>query len=233
MDRISGLKRNELLKELKSYKKYQYKTQKSIGEKLATIDNIRNELRRLEDMEPKLKKSLNTEDKQYMSAKQVLSTILLNSDTNKILDEYIISYLKMNPHLVTQYLDENGLYYVYFRKQDTNTNPDIGYDNEPMLLKAFGTQKEAEKWILEHGNDIVTEQEENYDSPIVLMIIYDKNEGVIEPGHTVAYGFGISDKMYPTYAFSKEGYKMLKKELKYNSMGYDREDKGSWIHNIK
>lgn len=85
------------------------------------------------------------ENQNYTSAKQILSTILLNSDTSKILDEYIVSYMTMNPHLVTQYLNQNGLYHVYFRKQDIETDPNIGDDNDLILIKSFVTLKEAEE----------------------------------------------------------------------------------------
>ncbi len=48
MDRVTTLKRQELLRELQSYKKYNNKTQKEISEKLGGIDNLRKELRLLE-----------------------------------------------------------------------------------------------------------------------------------------------------------------------------------------
>lgn len=189
--------------------------QKDIAEKLG-IDNLRTELSRLEN-QPIIN--------QYMSAKKVLSTILLNSDTNSILDEYIVSYLKLNPSLVTKYMDENGLYHVYYRHQDSNTDPDSKAYG-PFLLKSFATEKEAEAWLLKMGHEIVEFQEDNWGRPVVLMIIEDSNDGDYEYGE--AHEHGISDKMAPTYAFSKQGYKMLKKELKYNN-----KQNPTWIHYIK
>ncbi len=38
-----------------------------------------------------------------ISAKQVLYTILLNSDTEQIVDEYVLGYLKTHPELLTKY----------------------------------------------------------------------------------------------------------------------------------
>jgi hypothetical protein len=170
------------------------------------------------------------ENPNYTSAKQILSTILLNTDTSKILDEYIVSYMKMNPHLVTQYLNENGLYYVYFRKRDTDTNPDIGHDNDMILIKSFATLKDAEEWVLMNGREHVEEQEENYDEAIVLTIVHDDNKGKFAAGENAAHSYGISAKKYPTYAFTKDGYKMLKDELIYHRINIKN---ANWIHYIK
>ncbi len=48
MDRVSLLKRPEILRELQTHNRYTNKTQKEISEKLGPIENLRNELRRLE-----------------------------------------------------------------------------------------------------------------------------------------------------------------------------------------
>jgi hypothetical protein len=170
------------------------------------------------------------ENPNYTSAKQILSTILLNSDTSKILDDYIVSYMKMNPHLVTEYLNENGLYHVYFRKRDTDTDPDIGHDNDMILIKSFVTLKDAEEWVLMNGREHVEEQQENYEEAIVLTIVYDDNKGKFAAGDNAAHSYGISTKKYPTYAFTKDGYNMLKDELKYNRINIKN---SKWIHYIQ
>lgn len=224
----SSLSRHELLKKLKTHKRYKNKTQKEISEKFGSIDNLRKELNRIETKKPKIEK-IEPVDSHYMSAKKVLSTILLNSDTTLILDEYIISYLKLNPHLVTQYLDKNGLYYVYYRFRDSNTNPFIPEEKaiEPILIKSFGTENEAKLWILEYGKEIIELQEDNWRRPIVITVIYDTNDGDTE--NPPAHEHGISDQMYETYVFSQGGYKMVTEELEYNNN--DRTPK--WIHYIK
>ena len=99
------LSRHEILKELQNHKRYKNKTQKEISDKFGSIDHLRIELKRI----------------QSKKVKKVLSNLLLYSDTTIILDDYIVSYLKLNPHLVTQYINTNGLYHVYYRFRDSNT----------------------------------------------------------------------------------------------------------------
>ena len=80
---------------------------------------------------------------------------------------------------------------------------------------------------MDHGKDIIEFQENNWGLPVVITIIYDSNDG--DTSCPPAHEHGISDQMYPTYAFSKQGYKMLHRELKYNR----NERKPDWIHYIK
>jgi hypothetical protein len=48
MDSYKSMNRNELLRNLQKHKKYHNSSQKKIGEKLGKIDNLRNELNRLD-----------------------------------------------------------------------------------------------------------------------------------------------------------------------------------------
>ncbi len=233
MERIQSLPKNELIKELKSFKKYQSKTNKEIKENLGDdkVKTLRDELMRLETRRTSKKtksKMLKTpQEKSHTSAKLMLEAILLNEDTEKILDEYVLTHLKNNPDILNNYLDTNLMYYVFFRLQDLRTNPD--YDRENItLVKTFATEKSAEKWVYENGADIVGEQEDNWGKGIVLTIIPYDNIGIYGMGEEPFHANNISSQKYPTYAFSKDGYKMLKKELKYNQI----KDK-QHIHYIK
>jgi len=245
MDRISNLKRSDVLKELKQYDLYKGLSEKRIIEKIGQneIYHLRTELRRLSTQsQPQNVVSSQQftvdQPQNYLSAKKVLSTILLNSDTETVLQEYIVSYLQHHPSLVTQYLNQHGLYHVYFRLQDPNTKKErhpLDDDDQVILLKSFATQKEAEVWILEHGKDIVADQEDNYAKPVVITIIYDTNEGLFYPGENPAHFNMISTHTYPTFAFSKKGYKMLIKEYDNNvSSGNIKKRKSlDWIHYVK
>ena len=42
----------------------------------------------------------------YVTSKEVLYTILLNSDTEKIVEEYVLGYLKTHPYLLHRYARE-------------------------------------------------------------------------------------------------------------------------------
>lgn len=42
-----------------------------------------------------------------ITAKQILYTILLNSDTESIVEEYVLGYLKSHPNLLSRYYKEN------------------------------------------------------------------------------------------------------------------------------
>ena len=246
MERIQSLPKNELMKELKSFKKYESRTNREIKEKLGDdkVKTLRDELTRLETRRANKKdnnikssdksnkniksgKSKTPQEKSHLSAKLMLQAILLNEDTEKILDEYVLTHLTNNPHLLNTYLDNHLMYHVFFRLQDPRTNPKIKKQNIT-LVKSFATEKSAERWLLEHGADMVGEQEENWGVPVVLTIIPYDNNGTFAMGDEPYHVNDITEKNYPTYAFSKDGYKMLKKELKYNN----RKDE-KHIHYIK
>jgi hypothetical protein len=61
MERIDKLNRNQVLKELQSFKKYNSSTQKQIGEQFDGIASLRKELYRLEKRKNKSKEDI--EDK--------------------------------------------------------------------------------------------------------------------------------------------------------------------------
>lgn len=239
MERIESLSKNELMKELKSFKKYETKTNKEIKEKLGDdkVKTLRGELMRLETRRLNKKSSKKTksptstkvknqtpQEKSHTSAKLMLQTILLNEDTEKILDEYVLTHLQNNPHILNQYLDQHLMYYVFFRLQDADTNATTNANNKEniTLVKTFATKKSAEAWVLKNGADIVGEQEENWGEGIVLTIIPYDNNGVYGAGEEPFHAYTISERKWPTYAFSKDGYKMLKKELKYHGIKDDQ-----------
>lgn len=140
---------------------------------------------------------------------------MLNDDTNIIADSILLNYLKQYPTLITKYMNENGIYHVYYRTRDEATDPGNRRSPFVILLKSFASEKEAKEWILQYGKDIVEEQEDNHGRPIVLFIQHDTNEGDYETGYEPTNPHYISSHKYPVYAFSNKGYKMLLKEHIY------------------
>lgn len=157
-----------------------------------------------------------------LTTRNLINTIMLNSDTHVIADEMILSYLKQHPKLVSKYLDQQGLYHVYYRMQDTATDPELKY-HAIVLLKSFCTEAEAHDWIIEHGENIIEELYDNYGRPIAFFIVYDENGGLYDVGHEPTNEHLISSKMYPIYAFDDETYRMLIDEHIY-LLGTDETD---------
>lgn len=157
----------------------------------------------------------------YLSAKKVLSTILLNSDTDKILDEYVLSYIKLRPHLFSDFLEE--LYHVFARTQEPSHNSE-GY-NDFILIKSFITMKEAHLYVVKNGNDLIKQL--NMACSIleyVLTIIHSYSN--IEQHR-------ISLEKYPTYVFSESSYEMICKEHAKNIQRQDISVVPYWISYIK
>ena len=160
--------------------------------------------------------------KMYTSAKTVLSTILLNSDTDQILDEYIISYMKLRPHLLSRCISEQGLYHIYVRSED------YGGDTNTILIKSFALEKEAKKYVIEQGVDVLDNGWDDYGTSVlnnVLMIIYQLGQPVDM--------YNISLQKYPTYAFSPEAYQMLCKEYTKNYGKNTKPEDADWLFFIK
>lgn len=155
----------------------------------------------------------------YTSAKTVLSTILLNSDTEQILEEYILNYLKLRPHIVSQYIKQQGLYHVFARTKDpayTSTYESTDF----ILIHSFPTEEEAAQYVIKNGHHILELTPYSY----VLTIIYqlDKYNDL----------YLISRKQFPTYAFSEEAYNMICNE--YNrSFSNSTIDDADWLYYIK
>lgn len=149
----------------------------------------------------------------YLSAKKVLSTILLNTDTNKILDEYIISYLKLNPSLVTEYINDNGLYNVYIRSMDKIYCNDDKYMTMDMI-QSFGTQKDAENWIIIHGKKLVENYDSYYKNKLVLIIIH-HHVIIYNEDNSLTNLYSIAEKKFPTYTFSDDAVEMLLDEAEH------------------
>lgn len=155
------------------------------------------------------------EQQQCLTAKNILTTILLNKDTSdNILDEYLVSYLKLKPELVTKYLEEHGLYHIYARNRDISTD----YDHHVIvairtnLIKSFATELEAKNWILKSGSKTIEWLENIHEEYFVLSIIYDKN---VKPYKDSDYYYNIAYKQNLTFAFSSDACDMLVEEMKY------------------
>ena len=143
-----------------------------------------------------------------INMKDLVNTIMLNSDTEVIAEEIILNYLKQHPKLISKYLDAKGLYHVHYRTQDSAT--DLGGRHAcVVLLKSFATEAEAHEWIIKHGEDITGELYVSYDRPMTFFIQYDKNDGLYEVGCEPTNEYLISSKKYPVYAFDDDIYHML------------------------
>jgi hypothetical protein len=116
-------------------------------------------------------------EESFLSAKNVLSTILLNQDTSIILDELILNHLTLNPSLITKYINEKGLYHVYYKLwfPEYNDRNRIT-DDSPILIKSFGSEIEAKNWIIRNGNNIVNEKDGYFGCTGVLFISKQHNE---------------------------------------------------------
>lgn len=161
------------------------------------------------------------ESLQTLTTKRLLEQIYVNDYTKESLDDFVLQYLLNRPQIVNKIINAIGLYHVFYRLEDPRDNPNL-VTNDIYLIKSFITFNEAEQWILENGKLIVYEQEENYNRPVVLTIIYFDNQGNYATSEDPSYIYNIAAKKYPTYAFSQEGYKMLIKEhekaISYNDV---------------
>jgi len=148
----------------------------------------------------------------------------------------VVKYLDDHPDIINTYIATHGLYNVYMRQEDCYIDPDNTKGHDIYLVATFSTYDAAEIFILENGQKIVTEQEENYGTPIIICMIQQKNYG----HHDFSYAHDhtnshlIAANKYPSYAFSKRGYNMLLKEHKaiYRRDWCD-ELIPFWIHWIK
>ena len=162
---------------------------------------------------------LQTPALQTLALQRLLKSIPINSTTRSVLDEYFANYVQ--PSAIDKYLEIRGLYHVFFRQEDPH---EIQYRSDDIyLIKSFATEHAATNWVIEHGKDIVSEQEENYGKPIVITIIYFDNKGDYYMGEDPSHMYLISTKKYPTFAFSAEGYRMLLREHR-NTFNYNYQD---------
>jgi hypothetical protein len=156
----------------------------------------------------------------YISAKKVIETILLNNDTLTILDEYIVSYLKLNPQLLTKCIENQGLYHVYIRNKDERCT-NILYNSILQLIKSFATEVEAIDWIKQYGKSVIDlyDFEDDYH---VLVIIFDSNKGIYEDDYPSQL-YCISEKKYKTFVFKPQAMLMMASEAKYFDCHSERE----------
>jgi hypothetical protein len=88
--------------------------------------------------------------------------------------------------------------------------------------------------VLKNGCDLINEEEDNRSRPIVLFIVYLKNgEYDCSAGSEPTHSHGIAARGYPTYSFSKVGYKMLLKEHKYHYKSHNCNIIPYWIRYVR
>lgn len=87
---IHSMNRSQLLNSLQTHKKYKKLTQKEIGTKLGNIQNLREELKRLDTNTMKRKNTKDITDKithtNVFENKDTLYNILLQSDANTLIN---------------------------------------------------------------------------------------------------------------------------------------------------
>lgn len=147
---------------------------------------------------------------QNIALQDVLSQIPINKDTSKVLDEYIINYLKTNPLVIEKYLSTNTIYHVYLRGRDTYEYLcERNILEYIQLIKTFTTITSAKEWIIKNGKSFIKNAENDYGGPLVLTIIPFENGCDYDGGETPSQLFMIAGRQYLTYVFSKKGYKMI------------------------
>jgi hypothetical protein len=180
---------------------------------------------------------------QFISANSLLLNLFeifpINLETKQPLEEYIKKYVTQNPQFLTSCLRKTRLYNVYFRECDPyccgkSVEFDNFYDENSLdstihYLASFVTEKEASKWVLDFGRKIVTYEEDDRNTQIILTIIHSDISPNIECvsgydydcGTNLVYCGGISECKYETYAFSKKGYQMVLREHYVNAFTLD------------
>lgn len=132
------------------------------------------------------------------------------------LDDFIIKYLDIHTQPMDFLMENKTLYQVFVRSRDINTQPihvreEIGI---MILLKTFINLDKAIRWVYENGKKIVDDFEDVNNEPYVLTIVYMNDKLYDEPYIVNPH---ISQASYLTYAFSKEGWYMIKDEFHYNT----------------
>ena len=144
------------------------------------------------------------------------NTYLKNKTPTDAIKELFVSYLKENECIIDEYLSKSHLFHVFFRQEDSYVDY-TAPSHDIHLVKSFATLYSAHQWIIANGKEVIEEQEDNYDTPIVLTIIEFENgfeccSDYYYDGMTKIHM--IAGNRYPTYAFSEKGYDMLLNEHK-------------------
>lgn len=128
MDSISGLNASQVAKELQQYKRYQGKTQKEIKDKVGGVNDLRDELRRLEKKHNKTIK----QDKKVKS-KHIDSKIFIIKNKEYTEDQLyeIIQYYESQHKPVYNTIQENMI------NKDTWLNVLLQSDTETLKTSCF------------------------------------------------------------------------------------------------
>jgi hypothetical protein len=171
-----------------------------------------------------------------IAIKSVFETYLINKSPNSEIKNLFMQYLSNNKELVDDYLLLEPLYHVYLRHQDSACDSDNETIHQLYLIQSFATLESATKWIFENGKDIIDAEKENQDRTMVLTIIDRKGGDISNYDYPMCASsmFMIATKKYPTYAFCKDGFKMLLDEHKRLFIGdWTNTVVPSWIYWIK
>lgn len=160
---------------------------------------------------------------QSISLQYILDALrfTINESNEEVFNKFLLEYLLEKPTVIQNYLDQRGLFNVFYRTRDPHDIPNSYSDIQ--LLKSFVKYNDAVEWIREYGENIVAEEEDNYGTPIVLTIIYYDNKAYYAMDEIPANMNLISINKYPTFAFSDEAYRMLIEEHIKELVEYDNQ----------
>ncbi len=129
MDRVSGLNTNQAAKELQGYKRYQGKTQKEIKDKVGGVNDLRDELRRLEKKHNKTIK----QDKKVNKTKPIDSKIYIIKNKEYTEDQLyeMIQYYESQHKPICDTIQENMI------NKDTWLNVLLQSDTETLKTSCF------------------------------------------------------------------------------------------------
>ncbi len=157
-----------------------------------------------------------------ITVSKLLAQIPINDHSAEAIDEFILDYLRSRPNVLNKYIEDRVLYQVFIREEDPYENSTIKY-TDMEFVRSFVTQLEAVDWIKKNGPVIIDyEENENRSRPVVIVIIPVTNDSKYEsydfdkPCHL----YGIVQKCFLTFAFSKRGYEMCLREHKH-TISYD------------
>jgi hypothetical protein len=151
---------------------------------------------------------------QSLAAKEVLSNIPINAETQDELDKFCLEYISGRPTIKDALLRD--LWYVCWRTRDAATiKAHKDKYSISFIVKSFFSEKSAKEWILKNGRDYVLDVADyyDYDRGIILYIVESKNDGVYDPD-TGGMEM-ISGRLYDTYVFDEISYKIALKEHSY------------------
>ena len=154
-----------------------------------------------------------------ISQEKCIETYLQNNTLTNNIKNIIIEVLKKNKDIVQDYLNEEPLYYIYVRNEDSYLDHEKKKHHCIYLMAAFTKLDDAKYWILQNGKECIDSWNHSSSNGPYILTIIDKihSNDNYDSDDAFANIYFISTKQYISYAFTKEGYKMLLNEHNYIS----------------